>query len=140
MDAKLLKNIITFAFNITALVSELIKIIKMKNKKLLLASGFLLLASGIFAQINPNFNYTQTCYGNQTTLLASSALLDTSIKSWVWHLPDNGTHDTIQYGKMIIYLFSTKDTNAVKLKITPNVGTPDSITKNVIIDPIPQVN
>src|ERR1051325_7039081 len=90
------------------------------------------------AQVNPNFAYTPTCYGNQTTLVASSSLQDTAIASWWWDLDGNGTYD--MSGKTIITLVTINDTVAVKLKITPNVGTADSITKNVIIDPLPQVN
>lgn len=115
-----------------------IQIIKMKNKKLFLASGFWLLASLLFAQTNPNFNYTQTCFGNQTTLVASSSLPDASISSWQWDLDENGTYELS--GKTIISLITLNDTIAVKLKITPNIGTADSITKDVIIDPLPQVN
>lgn len=91
-----------------------------------------------FAQVNPNFAYTPTCYGNQTTLVASSALLDSAISSWMWDLDGNGTYE--YSGKMAITVIVANDTVPVKLKITPNVGTADSITTNVIIDPLPQVN
>lgn len=101
-----------------------------------------LLFCGIFIKHvsaqNPNFNYTQTCFGNQTTLVASSSLSDGSISTWLWDLDANGTYE--MNGKTIIALFTQNDTIAVKLKITPNSGSADSITKNVIIDPLPQVN
>ncbi len=109
----------------------------MKNKSLVFAAGCCLWATGVFAQ-NPNFSYTQTCFGNQTTLTASSSLPDASIASWMWDVDGNGTYDLS--GKTIITLITINDTVAVKLKITPNAGTPDSLTKNVIIDPLPQVN
>ena len=91
----------------------------------------------IFAQ-TPNFTYTQTCFGNQTTLAASSSLADTAISSWMWDVDGNGSYDLA--GKTIITLVTLNDTVAVRLKITPNSGAPDSITKNVVIDPLPQVN
>ncbi len=90
------------------------------------------------AQVTPNFNYTQTCYGNQTTLVASSSLQDTAISSWLWDLDGNGTYE--MSGKTIISLITLNDTIAARLKITPTIGTADSITKNVIIDPLPNVN
>ncbi len=90
------------------------------------------------AQVTPNFIYSPTCYNNPTTLVASSSLPDTSISMWQWDLDGNGTYE--MSGKTIISSFTMNDTNAVMLKITPNVGAADSITKNVIIDPLPNVN
>lgn len=109
----------------------------MKNKFLLLPFGFALWASGVFAQ-SPNFIYTQTCSGNQTTLVASSSLPDSSIASWQWDLNGDGIYD--YPGKIAITNITINDTVAVKLMITPKAGPADSITKNVIIDPLPQVN
>ena len=98
---------------------------------------FLLLVTISFSQ-TPSFIYTPTCYGNQTTLVASSSLADSASASWKWDLTGSGTYTAS--GKTIIHLFTTPGTIAVKLKITPNFGTPDSITQNVIIDPLPNVN
>lgn len=123
---KLLKNIITFApTNIP------------KMKRIFLAFFVLFCVPGAFAQA-PDFNYTQTCFGSQTTLVASSSLPDSAIASWKWDLDGNGTYELS--GKTIISLITLNDTVAVKLKITPNAGSADSVTKNVIIDPMPQVN
>ncbi|HEY4798780.1 MAG TPA: hypothetical protein VII99_06850, partial [Bacteroidia bacterium] len=108
----------------------------MKNIILFLSFSLGLFVSSVFAQTN--FNYTQTCYGNQTTLVASSSLADTAIASWQWDLDNNGTYDIS--GKTIITLFATKDTNIVKLRITPKYSAADSISKTVIIDPLPLVN
>lgn len=98
---------------------------------------FTLFSLHTFAQ-SPNFNFTQTCFGNQTTLVASSSLPDTAISQWQWDLDGNGSYELS--GKTIMSFFIQNDTVAVKLKITPVTGTADSITKNVIIDPLPQVN
>ena len=86
----------------------------------------------------PNFIYTPTCYGSQTTFVASSTLADTAIASWKWDLNGSGTYSAS--GKTIINFFTTSGTFPIKLKITPNFGTPDSITKNIVIDPLPNVN
>lgn len=107
------------------------------NKHLLLFSLCGIVGIRLFSQ-STDFVYTGTCFGNQTTLAASSSLPDSSIASWQWDLDGNGTYD--MSGKIIISLFTLNDTNAVKLKIIPNVGNPDSVTKNVIINPLPQVN
>ena len=57
---------------------------------------------------------------------------------WQWDVDGDGIFDF--NNKTIVYFFTTNDTVAVKLKITPNFGSPDSITQNVIIDPLPNVN
>ena len=101
-----------------------------------LSIAYFLMPARSFAQI-ANFSYTQTCFGNQTTLVASSTLPDTSISSWKWDLDGNGSYELS--GKTIIALFTTT-TIPVKLKITPKTGAADSITNNVIVDPLPQVN
>ncbi len=98
---------------------------------------FLILSTLCFSQ-SPNFNYTQTCYGQQTTLVGSSVLADTAVQMWQWDINGDGIYDF--NSKTIVYFFTANDTVAVKLKVTPNFGTPDSITKNVIIDPLPNVN
>ena len=108
----------------------------MKNKKIFWGVGLWLIASVSFAQTN--FSYTQTCYGNQTTLVASSALPDTSISTWQWDLDGNGSYE--MSGKTVITLVTINDTVAVRLKIKPKTGLADSTTKNVIIDPLPQGN
>jgi len=97
----------------------------------------LLIVNACFGQ-SPNFTYSQTCYGQQTILVGSSSLPDTAITSWQWDMDGDGVYDL--NSKTIVYFFTANDTVAVKLKITPNYGTPDSITKNVIIDPLPNVN
>lgn len=109
----------------------------MKNKKILLTAFAGFWGFALCAQTS-NFSYTQTCYGSQTTLVASSTLPDTSISIWQWDLDGNGSYELT--GKKIISLVTVNDTIAVKLKITPKTGTADSTTKNVIIDPLPQVN
>ena len=98
---------------------------------------YCLLPTEGFAQ-TPNFSYTQTCYGSQTTLVASSSLPDTSISIWQWDLDGNGSYEMT--GKTIISLITQNDTIAVRLKIKPKTGAADSITKNVTIDPLPLVN
>lgn len=85
-----------------------------------------------------DFIYTPTCYGSQTTLVGSSTYLDSEIQSWQWDVNGDGTYELT--GKTIIYLFTSSDTVSVTLKVTPNTGSADSIKKNVIIDPLPNVN
>jgi gliding motility-associated-like protein len=90
------------------------------------------------AEANTNFNYTQTCYGNQTTLVAVSSLPDASISAWEWDLDANGTYE--KSGKTIIFLFNSNTPVPVKLRITPIAGSADSVTNPVTIDPLPLVN
>ena len=111
-----------------------------KKMKLKISSVLLLFCAFLFNKgiAQTNFNYTQTCYGNQTTLVASSSLPDTSIMMWQWDLDGNGTYE--MNGKSIITLVTQNYTVSVRLRITPKTGLKDSINKNVIIDPLPQVN
>ena len=109
--------------------------------KRILLSFFLLFCLFSFKNLiaqSSNFSFTQTCFGNQTTLVASSSLPDTSITSWQWDLDGNGTYE--KTGKTVISLFTQASSIPVKLKITSHFGAADSVTKNVIIDPLPQVN
>lgn len=105
-------------------------------KSILFAAG--ISGSLIAAAQSPSFQFTPTCFGSQTTLVASSSLPDTSIAAWQWDLDTNGTYELS--GKTIIWLFTSNDTVPVRLKITPKSGAADSVTSNVIIDPLPQVN
>ena len=106
-------------------------------KKIFTPFLLLLFATICFGQ-NPNFTYNQTCFGSQTTLVGSSSLADSAVQMWQWDVDGDGIFDF--NNKTIVYFFTTNDTVAVKLKITPNFGSPDSITQNVIIDPLPNVN
>lgn len=106
-------------------------------KKFLTLLSFTLFTSFCIGQ-NTDFIYTPTCYGSQTTLVGSSSLFDQDIQSWQWDIDNDGIYD--YSGKTINYLFLSGDTIPVILKITPIVGSADSIIKNVIIDPIPNVN
>ena len=102
-------------------------------------TSFLFLSITAFGYCQtPSFIYTPTCFGDQTTLVGSSALADTAISSWQWDLDGNGTFDAI--GKTIIHLFTTASTFSVKLKITPNYAPADSVLQSVVIDPLPSVN
>lgn len=140
---KLLKNITTFAqieygvrkADLRSIAVNIVPILY-KMKKLFAFLFFLPFAA--FAQTNPDFAYTPTCFGNQTTLVASSSLQDSMIASWMWDLDGNGSYE--YSGKTVISTITINDTVPVKIKITPKTGTADSVTKNVIIDPLPNVN
>ncbi|OFX36449.1 MAG: hypothetical protein A2X08_14630 [Bacteroidetes bacterium GWA2_32_17] len=106
-------------------------------KKILTLTSVLFIANICFGQ-NPDFIYTSTCFGSQTTLVGSSSLMDADVQLWQWDIDGNGTYD--YSGKTIVYLFISNDTISVTLKVIPIVGSVDSITKNVIIDPLPNVN
>lgn len=106
-------------------------------KKIIISFLFVFFATLCSAQ-NLNFNYTQTCFGDQTLFAATSTLPDDSIQSWQWNMQAKGTYELS--GKQIIYFFDTISTFAVTLKITSKSGSVDSITKNVIINPLPNVN
>lgn len=106
-------------------------------KKILIPLLILSIANQCFGQ-GTDFIYTPTCYGSQTTLVGSSSIPDADIQSWQWDIDGDSVFEFS--GKTIVYLFASNDTFPVKLKVTPLTGTADSIIKNVIIDPLPDVN
>jgi gliding motility-associated-like protein len=85
-----------------------------------------------------NFTYSPTCFGSQTILSGSSTLADTAVAMWQWDVNGDGVYDF--NNKLISYFFTAMDSVAVKLKVTPNFGTPDSVTKFVVIHPLPNVD
>ncbi len=98
---------------------------------------FLLLVNSTFGQA-PDFTYTNKCFGDQTIFAASSSLPDTAIQMWQWDLNNDGIYELT--GDSIVHFFTTAGTFPVKLKITPHFGSADSITHNVVISPLPNVN
>jgi gliding motility-associated-like protein len=105
-----------------------------KNISILLV----LLITVISKSQTTGYIYTPTCYGSQTTLSGTSILADTSIAMWQWDINGDGIYDFNT--KLVNYFFTATDSVAVKLKVTPNYGTADSITKFVVINPLPNVN
>ncbi|MCH8330573.1 MAG: PKD domain-containing protein [Bacteroidetes bacterium] len=91
-----------------------------------------------FSQVD--FNPSEECFGDQSNLLAVTTLPDTAITSWLWDLDDDGQFDDAT-GKEVNYIFSTAGSFPVSLKITSGQGD-DSMTtpKNVIVNPLPDVN
>lgn len=108
-------------------------------KKIITPFALLFPAVVCFGQ-NPDFAYNaNTCYGQQTTLVASSSLVDDSISTWKWDMDGDGAYDDAN-GKMVYYLFSQPNANSVGLKITATNGAKDSITKIVTVNPLPSVD
>jgi len=94
--------------------------------------------NGILAQ-TVDFTANPACYGDPTTLLGTSTLGDTAIASWLWDLDGDGMFNDAN-GKTIINFFSQADTFLVHLKTIPNTGPADSVIRQVVVHPLPQVN
>src|ERR1035437_11198035 len=139
MVVKLLKNIITFAFITTALFNELIQY-KMERTVFYFCLSFcVFINTNLFSQ--DTIKYSQTCYTKQTTIVALSSLPHDSIAAWQWDLNNDGVYNDA-VGDTIVHFFLTVNSFPVTVKITPKPGNgnPYTITQNVIIDPLPQVN
>jgi len=108
-------------------------------KKIITLFALILPAVVCFSQ-NPDFIYnSNTCYGQQTTLVASSSLVDDSIASWKWDMDNDGAFDDAN-GKTVYFLFPQPNATSVGLEITANSGAKDSITKTVTVNPLPNVD
>ena len=86
-----------------------------------------------------SFTSNRVCYGQLTTLSGSSSLNDTAIASWTWDLNNDGVFGD-QTGKVINFAFPQDQNSPASLKIIPNVGNADSVTNNVWVNPVPDVN
>lgn len=86
-----------------------------------------------------DFTSNRVCYGQLTTLTGSSSLNDTAIASWTWDLNNDGVFGD-QTGKVINFAFANDQLSPASLKIIPNVGNADSVTNDVWVNPVPDVN
>ncbi|MFQ5335026.1 MAG: PKD domain-containing protein, partial [Flavobacteriales bacterium] len=101
-----------------------------------IAALFLLINRGS-GQVD--FSSTQVCLGNYTVLNGSSTTPDSLITSWLWDLDNDLQYDDAS-GKDITYIFPQAGSLPVSLKIIPTIGQPDSVTKQAIVNPLPNVN
>ncbi len=104
---------------------------------LIIAINGIGLINRIYAQVD--FSFTEVCLGNYTSLNGTSSTPDSLIAEWLWDLDNDLQYDD-GTGKSITYIFGQAGTLTVGLKIIPTVGQPDSVIKQVIVDPQPDVN
>jgi len=98
-----------------------------------------LCGAGMVAAQSVDFIATDVCYGEQTTLQGTYSSGDTAVANWAWDLDNNGTYE--ESGKTIIHLFAAQpDTYRVNMKVLLNNGSEDSISKDVYVHPLAQVN
>lgn len=93
----------------------------------------------VFFGQSVDFDFTQTCLGDQMTLVGSSSVSDTSIASWNWDLDNDGQYDDAT-GKTIVNLFESAGDMTVGIEIDLNNGGSASAAKTVVIDYLPEVN
>jgi len=93
--------------------------------------------SAVFKLITPipkaSFNFIGTCFGTSTTLTGLSSIDIDSIVSWQWDFGDS----TVSSDRNPQHVFRHPGTYHVQLKILSLDGTTDSITRLVIINPLP---
>lgn len=91
--------------------------------------------------VNPipvvDFSFTSTCLNDLTQFTDLSSISVGTINSWRWDFGD-GVGTSIQQNPS--YQFLTSGTFAVKLITESVLGCKDSITKNVVINPLPIVD
>ncbi len=105
--------------------------------KRILSACFLCISFSLSAQVN--FISTEACYGTQNVLVGSSDSADAVISSWNWDMDNDGQYDDAT-GKMTNYFFPQEDTFNVGLKIVFTNGDSATVSKNVVVNPLPQVN
>lgn len=84
------------------------------------------------------FGYTEVCLNQATNFYDSSTVASgNNITSWLWNFNDGSGSSTSQNPS---HTFVTAGTHSVTLISTSNNGCMDTITKNIIIHPLPQAS
>lgn len=81
----------------------------------------------------PDFGTANLCMTTATEFTDQSTSVDGTVNTWKWKFLNNDT-SALQHPN---YVFNTHDTFNVKLITTTDLGCKDSITKNVVINDLP---
>jgi gliding motility-associated-like protein len=82
---------------------------------------------------NPDFSAANLCMTTATEFTDLSTSIDGSINAWKWNFLNNDTSNLQNPS----YIFNIHDTFSVSLVTTTDLGCRDSITKNVVINDLP---
>ena len=88
----------------------------------------------IFDLPTANFTFENSCFGDPTALRDSS-VSNRTITSWKWEVAGSTINS-----KDINFTFPTPQSFSVVLVVEDNLTCKDSITKNVIVDPLPSAS
>ncbi len=90
---------------------------------------------GVYPLPQVNFNFNNSCINQQPTMFQdSSYILSGVVSSWLWKFGDDSTSTLQNPG----HIYSNDSTYNVKLISTSNNNCKDSITKQLIVFPLPQ--
>ncbi len=83
-----------------------------------------------------NFGFTDVCLNTSMNFYDMSFIASGSIASWSWDFGDSTSMGTTQ---LPVHNYSNPGTYTVILIVTTNNGCKDTITKNVVVHPLPSV-
>ena len=90
----------------------------------------------IFPEPIANFGFTSVCLNQATNFYDSSAVSNGGINGWSWDFGDGPPSALIQYPN---HTYANSGMYSVSLVSTTNNGCKDTITKNIIVHPLPNV-
>lgn len=90
----------------------------------------------IYKLPEPNFGFTEVCFGDSTPLHDSSTTLSGVVDTWSWDFGDGQTSSA----QNPTHLFPDDTVYPVKLLVTSTLGCTDSITKTVETSDLPVVD
>ena len=88
----------------------------------------------VFPMPVANFVFANVCLNQTMDFNDSSSVSSGTIASWSWDFGDNTTSDANQNPN---HLYTNPGTYTVSLIVTTNNGCKDTITKNVVVHPLP---
>jgi gliding motility-associated-like protein len=92
----------------------------------------------VSAQPTAAFTFTNECYGTATSFTDLSNPNGGTINAWDWDFDNNGTVDNVLQNPTNGY--ASAGTYTVELLVTTTNGCKDSITMQVVVNPIPVAN
>ncbi len=96
----------------------------------------LTLTCALSVAITPDFSSTSVCLGYSTTFTDNSTVNQCPLVGWQWNFGDGSQVDTTQNP---IHNYVNSGTYMVTLIITSSNGCSDSVTKNVVVNPLPTI-
>ncbi|MCE9538678.1 MAG: gliding motility-associated C-terminal domain-containing protein, partial [Bacteroidetes bacterium] len=90
--------------------------------------------------VNPlpvaDFGFVDICLNRDMNFIDSSSVSSGTVDAWLWIYGDNGISGTVQNP---VYLYTNAGTYPVSLISTTNNGCKDTMTHNVVVHPLPNV-
>ncbi len=89
------------------------------------------------SSINANFSINNNCVGDSTQFTDLSVTSGGTITQWAWNFGDSSQ---VVHNQNVYHLYAVEGTYPVKLVVISNLGSTDSITKIITVNPRPVVD